>query len=72
MGPNKRIKAHYYTDKGLIDVIKCLYFFDSTHFRPIEQKSGKKFVGPCFGVFEDITISFSDFLIFRNVTLDFT
>ena len=80
MGSIKNILRH--TDKGLIDVTKCL---DS--FWPIGKKPGFFIF---FWVFEDILISFlgfqtfrnitleeiatsfSDFLIFRNVTLDFT
>ena len=53
-----------YTDQGLINIIKRLYFFfHLTKFRPLAQKSGKNSF-----VFWRISISFRHFLTFIRIS----
>ena len=42
VGRIKKIKVHFYTNYGIFNKIKCLYFFGLSQFRPLGQKSGEK------------------------------
>ena len=41
---NQKIKGAYYVKYPHINIIKCIYFFDATHFLRLGQKSKNNFV----------------------------